>query len=204
MDDLVLEILQTDSHIVIAAMAGNAGAGGVPLALAADEVCARPGVVLNPHYKGMGLFGSEYWTYLLPRRVGMEVALELTNSCLPISARRSAEIGLIDHVLGSDGDEFRRQVLRLAAEIAYSDDFDERLRDKRMARLRDERARPLSSYRFVELTQMQRDFAGPAYQQARETFVRKLAATKPFTHPSAAGSVIRSATAPLAREALAG
>jgi putative two-component system hydrogenase maturation factor HypX/HoxX len=204
MDDLVLEILQTDSHIVIAAMAGNAGAGGVPLALAADEVCARSGVVLNPHYKGMGLFGSEYWTYLLPRRVGMELALELTSSCLPISARRSAEIGLVDHVLGSDGDEFRRQVLRLAAEIAYSDDFDERLRDKRAARLLDERARPLSSYRFVELTQMQHDFSGPAYRHARETFVRKLATTTPFTHPSAAGSVIRSTAAQPAREALAG
>src|SRR5204863_6259568 len=127
-------------------MAGNAGAGGVPLALAADEVCARSGVVLNPHYKGMGLFGSEYWTYLIPRRVGKELALALTDSCLPISARRAEAIGLVDHVFGSDGDAFRQQVLRMAAEIAYSDDFDERLRAKRTARLRDERARPLSSY----------------------------------------------------------
>ena len=94
--------------------------------------------------------------------------------------------------------------MRLAAEIAYSDDFDERLRDKRAARLRDERARPLSSYRFVELTQMQRDFAGPAYRQAREAFVRKLSTAKPFTHPSAAGSLIRSATVQLAPAALAG
>ena len=93
---------------------------------------------------------------------------------------------------------------RLAAEIAYSDDFEERLRDKRAARLRDERARPLSSYRFVELTQMQRDFSGPAYRQAREAFVRKLASDKPFTHPSAVGSVIRGATARPAPEALAG
>ena len=50
-------------------MQGNAGAGGVFLALAADQVWARHGVVLNPHYKNMGnLYGSEYWTYLLPRR----------------------------------------------------------------------------------------------------------------------------------------
>jgi putative two-component system protein, hydrogenase maturation factor HypX/HoxX len=29
------------------------------------------GVVLNPHYKSMGgLYGSENWTYTLPRRVG--------------------------------------------------------------------------------------------------------------------------------------
>ena len=59
------------AQITIAAMQGNAGAGGAFLALAADRVYARDGVILNPHYKGMGnLYGSEYWTYLLPRRVG--------------------------------------------------------------------------------------------------------------------------------------
>ncbi len=204
MDDLVRAILETSSHIVISALAGNAGAGGVPLALAADEVCARPGVVLNPHYKGMGLFGSEYWTYLLPSRVGKELALELTNSCLPIGARKAEAIGLIDRVMGRDGDTFRQQVVRRAAEIAYADDFEERLRDKRSARLRDERARPLSSYRFVELTQMQRDFSAPAYEHAREAFVRKLASNEPFSHPSAVGSVIRSAPAQPAPAALAG
>ena len=59
-----------DDKLVVAALQGNAGAGGVILALAADQVWARPGVVLNPHYQGMsGLYGSEYWTYLLPKRV---------------------------------------------------------------------------------------------------------------------------------------
>ena len=33
----------------------------------------RSGVVINPHYKNMGnLYGSEYWTFVLPRRVGQE------------------------------------------------------------------------------------------------------------------------------------
>ena len=63
----------TETHLTIAAMHGNAAAGGVFLALAADRVLARSGVVLNPHYRNMGnLYGSEYWTYLLPRRVGAE------------------------------------------------------------------------------------------------------------------------------------
>ena len=69
-DDLVRDIITTESHLTCAAIAGNAGAGGAILALAADVVCARDGVVLNPHYQTMHLFGSEYWTYLLPRRVG--------------------------------------------------------------------------------------------------------------------------------------
>ena len=45
------------------------------LARAADEVWVRQGVVLNPHYKNMGnLHGSEFWSYLLPARVGEEGA----------------------------------------------------------------------------------------------------------------------------------
>ena len=72
-DDVVREILETDSHITISALSGDAAAGGVPFAVAADHVVAREDVVLNPYYQHMGgLYGSEYWTYLLPRRVGAE------------------------------------------------------------------------------------------------------------------------------------
>jgi putative two-component system hydrogenase maturation factor HypX/HoxX len=67
-DDLIFEILNTMSHFVIAGLRGNAGAGGAMLALAADHVYARSGVVLNPHYRSMSdLYRSEYWTYTLPR-----------------------------------------------------------------------------------------------------------------------------------------
>ena len=53
------------------------------MALASDRVFARDGVVLNPHYSGMGgLFGSEYWTYTLPWRVGARTSLELTEGRL--------------------------------------------------------------------------------------------------------------------------
>ena len=73
-DDVVREIVETDSHLVISALSGDAAAGGVPFALAADRVYARDDVVLNPYYRHMGeLYGSEYWTYLLPRRVGEEI-----------------------------------------------------------------------------------------------------------------------------------
>jgi putative two-component system hydrogenase maturation factor HypX/HoxX len=194
MDDLVREIVQTDSHVVFSALAGNAGAGGVPLALAADEVCARRGVVLNPHYKSMGLFGSEYWTYLLPRRVGSEQSLQLTNTCLPISAAKAKAVGLVDHVFGRDVPGFRRKVSQLAEAVALSDDLDERLRRKRAARQHDERTRPLSSYRFVELTRMRHDFASVAFESARSNFVHKIPRV-PFTHPAAVRSIIRSADA---------
>jgi putative two-component system protein, hydrogenase maturation factor HypX/HoxX len=53
-DDLVHEIILTDSHLVISALGADAAAGGVPLALAADLVLARNDVVLNPYYQHMG------------------------------------------------------------------------------------------------------------------------------------------------------
>lgn len=74
MNDFVLSLLTATDHLTIAAMCGSAGTGGVMMALGADRVMAREGIVLNPHYKGMdGLYGSEYWTYSLPKRVGLSV-----------------------------------------------------------------------------------------------------------------------------------
>ena len=53
----------------------------IALALAADQVWAHQGVVLNPHYKNMGnLYGSEYWTCLLPRRVRSPLERSLGTS----------------------------------------------------------------------------------------------------------------------------
>lgn len=89
-DDLILQIISTLDKVTISAMAGSAGAGGAILALATDMAFAREGVILNPHYKNMGqLYGSEYWTYLLPKRVGEKIAAELTDTQrLPLSAKK--------------------------------------------------------------------------------------------------------------------
>ena len=93
-DDVARAVLLTTDKLVIAALEGNAGAGGVFLALAADQVLMRDGIVLNPHYKNMGnLFGSEYWTYVLPRRVGPDRVGAVIGSRLPMgAARRSASV----------------------------------------------------------------------------------------------------------------
>ncbi len=53
-DVLVRDIVETNSHLVISALAGDTAAGGVPLAIAADYVLARADVVLNPYYGHMG------------------------------------------------------------------------------------------------------------------------------------------------------
>jgi len=201
MDDLVREILQTP-QIVISALAGNAGAGGVPLALAADEVWAREGVVLNPHYKCMGLFGSEYWTYLFPKRVGDAQATRLTETCLPLSARRAKSIGLIDEVIVGTAAAFQESVAWAAEALTGSSELAARVRDKRAARARDENDRPLAAYRYEELAKIGRDFSSAAYRLARQAFVLKQP-QEPFTHPAAVGRVItadRSASETAAHE----
>src|SRR3954468_8596926 len=107
-DEVVREVIGTDSHLVISALTGDAAAGGVPFALAADRVVAREDVVLNPYYRHMGgLFGSEYWTYLLPRRVGADVAERLTSAPFtPVGTREAVELGLLDAAFGAAADDF--------------------------------------------------------------------------------------------------
>ena len=176
-DDVAREILSCDRHLTVAALQGNAGAGGVFLALAADRVFARRGVVLNPHYKGMGnLYGSEYWTYLLPKRVGAEQASAITGNRLPLSAKHAAALGLIDEAFGDDVPSFVEQVLRTAQHLAAAPDLGEQLERKRASRAADESTKPLESYRSEELERIKLNFYGfdPSYHVARYHFVFKV------------------------------
>jgi putative two-component system hydrogenase maturation factor HypX/HoxX len=180
MNDLARELIETDGQITVAALAGNAGAGGCFLARAADLVWARQGVILNPHYKNMGnLYGSEYWTYLLPCRMGEEEVGDKSRAIMrnrqPLTARRAVETGFTDACLAGDAQAFRIDVARRAAEIATASDLDAKLAEKRERRARDEAAKPLATYREEELTYMRRNFYGfdPSYHVARHHFVRK-------------------------------
>ena len=176
MDDLCRAILATDSHLTISALRGNTGAGGAFLALAADRVWARRGVILNPHYKNMGnLYGSEYWSYLLPRRVGAERATRIMRNRLPLGAADAAEMGFLDEAFGDDLAGFEREVISRAEALAAAKDFGVQLETKRQHRAEDEAAKPLDAFRTEELKHMQRNFYGfdPSYHVARHHFVRK-------------------------------
>ncbi len=173
-DDLARDILTTGTHLTVAALQGNAAAGGVFLALAADRVLARSGIVLNPHYRNMGnLYGSEYWTYLLPRRVGAERAHAIMSRRLPLGAPEGKALGLIDEHAGSDVHEFRAHVEAYAAALADPARFAAAIEEKRARRARDEEGRALADYRAEELEHMRMNFYGfdPSYHIARHRFV---------------------------------
>lgn len=175
-DDLIYQIVTTLDKLTVAAVAGNAGAGGAILAIAPDRVFVRDGVIFNPHYKNMGeLYGSEYWTYLLPKRVGQAMATELTEQRLPISAKKAWRLGLVDKVLDKQHAIFSAQIKHLVNTMtADTQGLAAILAEKANLRCRDEAAKPLASYRKFELTQMYRNFYGDTvYHQARQAFVFK-------------------------------
>ncbi len=176
-DDLVREIISTSRQLTIAALQGNAGAGGVFVALAADRVYARDGAILNPHYKGMGnLYGSEYWTYLLPRRVTPEQARAITQSRQPVAARAAAAMGLVDGHFGATPALFRAEIAARAQALAADPALPRLVAERNERRKDDEAAKPLETYRAEELARMKLNFFGfdPSYHVARYHFVCKV------------------------------
>lgn len=177
MNDLALELITTTERLTVAALRGNAGAGGAFLALAADEVWAHRGVVLNPHYRNMGnLYGSEYWTYLLPRRLGPAGAHALMQRRLPLGAAEAARIGLIDRCVDLAAAAFEQGAVADALALAVSHNLPQRVADKQARRAADEARRPLADHRQDELSRMHRNFYGfdPSYHVARYHFVHRL------------------------------
>ncbi len=172
-DDLAEAILRCETHLTVAAIGANAGAGGCFLARACDQVWIREGAILNPHYKNMGnLYGSEFWTYLLPQRVGAAGAAALMQHRLPMTADEAVRLGFYDAVLPAP--TFRVDVARRAVAL-LKDDVRWRLEEKRQARAADEAVKPLAVWRAEELAAMRRNFYGfdPSYHVARWHFVAK-------------------------------
>jgi putative two-component system hydrogenase maturation factor HypX/HoxX len=176
MNDLALELITTANQITVAAVGGNTGAGGCFLARAADQMWVRSGVMLNPHYKNMGnLYGSEYWTYLLPRRVGMEAAKAIMHNRQPLSATAALQMGFSDACLPGNVTAFRQATQVKALNMTLALNIKAQIATKNEARIQDETQKPLSAYRAEEMVHMHRNFFGfdPSYHVARHHFVAK-------------------------------
>ncbi|XP_078689430.1 hydrogenase maturation factor HoxX-like isoform X1 [Branchiostoma floridae x Branchiostoma belcheri] len=166
-NDVVKAIFRMRNKVTVSVLQGNAGAGGIMMALAADRVVSHAGVVLNPHYRKMALFGSEYWTYSLPQRVGFPMAEELTTRLQPVLAPDAWDMGMLDDVIGSDAVELNAQIhlkcLRLQAEAG------EILRVKRAAT--SSLWSILEQHRQEELGYMRKCFQDKEYHARRRKFV---------------------------------
>ncbi|RLA63819.1 MAG: hydrogenase maturation protein [Epsilonproteobacteria bacterium] len=168
MNDLVEAIIGTTDRLTVSAMRGNAGAGGVFMALATDYVWAYKGIILNPHYKSMGnLFGSEYWTYLLPRRIGKLRAKEITDRKLPMGSSEALHLGLIDKIF-----EAEEEIKSFAFNLSLDEFYGKKLHYKDQGLTQDQLKKPLKQYRVEELDKMRLNFFGfdPSYHVARYNF----------------------------------
>lgn len=89
--------------VTVAAIRGNAAAGGVALAVACDIVVAGSSVVLNPAYRALGLYGSEYHTLSYYGRCGEANAKKILRGMTPMSPLQAQSMGLVDYVFPGNG-----------------------------------------------------------------------------------------------------
>jgi putative two-component system hydrogenase maturation factor HypX/HoxX len=123
----------------------------------------------------MGLYGSEYWTFTLPRRVGPAVAERLMSQALPVSPASALRLGLVDRVVDCGPGAFAREAEALATRLAALPATAARITAKKTERDRQESETPLAVFRERELARMRRTFDDPAapYHALRRAFVHK-------------------------------
>ena len=171
-NDVIKELFTMTDKVTISALRGGAGAGGFMAALATDRVWAHSGVVVNPHYRTMGLHGSEYWTHFLPERVGsMEAALRITEGKQAYTAQKAVEMNLIDKVLEANVEKFQ-QVLHANVVQLVREEKQSILLQKAQ-KFTAEYVGKLEAARAFELSVMKSDFVSREYNEARRRFVLK-------------------------------
>ncbi|KAL4230904.1 hypothetical protein ACF0H5_011279 [Mactra antiquata] len=169
-NDVIESFVNMTNKTTIAVVRGNAGAGGVMMAAACDVVLSHEGAILTPSYKTMNLFGSEYWTYFLPRRVGHDTAKNLIDCTNPLSANEAMTIGLIDKVLYCDKTDCIDETSVYVQQIITDGIADNIIRRKRIER--DIYWRQLlQSHRVYELSQMRQNFRSSEFLTAMHDFV---------------------------------
>jgi enoyl-CoA hydratase len=101
---------------LIAAIEGNALAGGLEIALSCDLLVAAEDARLGIPEAKRGLLAAGGALFRMPRRIPYHLAMELALTGDPISAARAAELGLVNRVAPSGG--ALEAALELAATIA--------------------------------------------------------------------------------------
>ena len=166
-NDVTRSILNTTDKLVISFIRCGAGAGGVMLSLASDLVWCDSKAVLHPYYKHMGLYGSEYWTYSLPRRVGDAVAEQLTEECTPVSVQEAKRIGVVNELVEYTTTDGMNEIRQMVNALLYNFEWDTFLKNK-VEKFDSEEAERCRAH---ELEQMYHAFRSKQYQDARKTFV---------------------------------
>ena len=90
------------------------------------------------------LYGSEYWTYLLPRRAGAENATRITQCRLPMGVMEAKRLGIVDCVL-SGGELADVSLVERGVAMGSDAGLAARLAGKQERRAADEAEKPLQA-----------------------------------------------------------
>lgn len=177
-NDLIQYIMNDLSDkIVISVLRGQAGAGGAMMTQAADFVFIQENSLVNPHYKTMGLHGSEYWTFNLPSRLGsLAQANALVNSLMPLNAQQAVTSGFADFPFSTFADVEQMIHDQILPNI---DDHLKRKSSKRNENILKYGHPEVCRQREIQI--MNENFHSHEYNRARYQFVRKIPMnTTPF------------------------
>lgn len=170
--------------LTFAGVRGNAAAGGVAMATACDCVVAGADVVLNPAYRALGLYGSEYHSISYFGRCGSEGGRRLLRDMTPISAYDARSMGVVDHVLPGTGalldTRIRNHVKAVVRSIGTNRSGSTRYLPGAWKSHVNITPTGLARARAMELGEMSQDFWSPRsvrYHTRRGAFVRKMKAS---------------------------
>ena len=131
----MLELMDGAGKPVIAAIHGTALGGGLETALCCHYRVAAPGARLGLPEVKLGLLPGAGGTQRLPRVVGVEKALQMVTSGLPIGAAEALEAGLVDEIVEGDllpgALAFGHQIVARGAALPRIRDRDDRLQEAR-------------------------------------------------------------------------
>ncbi len=96
----VIDMIEASSKPVVAAIHGTALGGGCEVALGCHYRVAVPSAKIGLPEVKLGLLPGAGGTQRLPRIAGVKLAVQMTATGDPISAKQAAEAGLVDRVVG--------------------------------------------------------------------------------------------------------
>lgn len=114
--DAVLLALDAAEKPVLAAVRGTVAGAGLGLVLACDLVIAARGTKLVTAYTSLGITPDCGVSWLLPRAVGQQRALELVLTGRPLSADEAQIWGLVTAVV--DDADLETEIMDLATRVA--------------------------------------------------------------------------------------
>ena len=98
----LVDMIEASDKPVVAAIHGTALGGGCEVALACHYRVAAPSAKLGTPEVKLGLLPGAGGTQRLPRVAGVALALQMTATGDPISAKQAADAGLVDKLVGED------------------------------------------------------------------------------------------------------